>query len=338
MEHLAGEPDMNCPVCQQREPDRPLVCDADRGRLGRLLREIPDLYAELGQQDDMPDQRAPDIVILSTADRDGRRHPLPLYDPVRAALPSTARAASNGGRVSGTPEASAPVNLDLVDLTAHPRGQNGQDSRVPLVVTRPVTVTVRRVEVVTVVHEERDAAGEMVQWRERVPVEVEEEQTWTERVPVHGGYGQPVLVPAGDQIGYLPAASLLDAWVTDWRLMRGKGEGLPRPVVDEMCAWLLDRLDEACDQHPAVGEFAADLGDLHSTLRAVLGLTGPWPELLRGVPCRRCDVASLARLPVAHYGAQQYIECGSCGDLMTPEEYERWTQLLAAGVRGRKTA
>jgi hypothetical protein len=276
-----------CVVCQRREPHRPLVCDADRALLGRLLREIPDLYAELGDQAEPAEPVG--VLLLDDGEFDA-----PAAYEVMPLPAGPVRIASGGSRVSGTPEAPVPVSLDLVDLTAPARAgsllphANAELHQASAVVVRTKTM-------------ERHTYA----------------ARWT------------------DQIGHLSVATVLDFWATDWRGARAKGEGLPRPVVGEMCTWLLDRLEDACDDHPAVDEFAADLQDVHSTLRAVLGLTGPWPELLRGVPCRRCDVVSLARLPVGHYGAQQYIECGSCGDLMTPEEYERWTQLLAASVRGR---
>jgi hypothetical protein len=40
-------------------------------------------------------------------------------------------------------------------------------------------------------------------------------------------------------------------------------------------------------------------------------------------------------MPPRHYGQQQFVECPTCGDLMTPDEYDRWCQLLAASLRGR---
>lgn len=274
-----------CVVCQKRTPDRPLVDDACRSRLRRLLDEIPELYAELTEDVDLVEVDG--VLVLDDGTFDG---PV-AYDVVRlgaARISGTATA----GRVSGTPEAPVPVNLDLVDLTAPARAgsylphANAELHAVAAIVTRTRTL------------ERHEYAAQ-----------------WT------------------DQIGHLSVATTLDAWVRDWRGHRTKREGWPAATVGDMAGWLGDRLDDACDDHPAVDEFAADISDVHAALRGVLGLIGPWPELLRGVPCRRCDTAALSRMPPKEYGVQQYIECGECGDLMTPEEYERWTQLLAASAR-----
>lgn len=72
-----------CVVCQKRQPNRPLVCDGDRLRLARDLRELPDLYALLP-------------TVLAKAD-------------------------SAGVKVSGSREAPIPVSLDVVDLLSPAR-------------------------------------------------------------------------------------------------------------------------------------------------------------------------------------------------------------------------
>lgn len=153
------------------------------------------------------------------------------------------------------------------------------------------------------------------------------------RAGSRGPHTRGVLGLDDDQIGDLSAATVLDAWVTDWIGHRGKGEHRPEPTVPVLCRWLADRWQDACDDHPAVDEVALDLRDLHGRLRGALGLIGPFPELCDGVPCRRCDRRALYRMP-----GSEYIECSACPDLMTMDEYERWCGLLAASVRGRKIA
>lgn len=61
----------------------------------------------------------------------------------------------------------------------------------------------------------------------------------------------------------------------------------------------------------------------------------PKPELCEGVPCKsiECDLKTLYRVP-----GSDYIECASCGNLLTEAEYQAWCKLLAADARGRKTA
>lgn len=130
----------------------------------------------------------------------------------------------------------------------------------------------------------------------------------------------------GDQIGQLSVATVLDSWVRDWRETRDMREALPDPTVPALGRWLTDRLDWACSDHPAVDEFAAEIRNLHRVVRTVVGVNDIRPEHL-DVPCRRCDLLDLHRLP-----GQDRVECGSCGDLLTEEEYLRWCGLLVADV------
>jgi hypothetical protein len=240
----------DCPICQRRPPDRPLVCEPDRAWLARVLREIPDLYAAL--------------------------------DPADGAMRS-----SGGPKVSGTTEAPVPVDLELVDLTAPARA----GSLLP------------------------HANGAMRQQSSVIPR--------TKTLELHA-----YAAVWSDQIGGLSVATTLDSWARDWREQRHRGETMPVPTVLVLAGWLGDRLGDACDSHPAVDEFAADMRDLHRRLRGALGLLGPWPELCDGVPCRCCDTRSLYRVP-----GSDYVECATCPELMTEDEYHRWTELLAASAR-----
>ena len=135
----------------------------------------------------------------------------------------------------------------------------------------------------------------------------------------------PVHDPYGDQIGHPGVATILDSWARDWQTYLDVS--LPSPTVTLLCGWLLRWLDKACDTHPAIDEFAAEILDLVRTLRRAIGVAGPAVELL-DVPCRKCEWLSLAPIP-----RQDRIECLNCGDLSTGDEYTRWTGLLAAGVQ-----
>jgi hypothetical protein len=131
-----------------------------------------------------------------------------------------------------------------------------------------------------------------------------------------------------DQIGYLSAATVLDGWCRDFAETRR--ESAPEPIPAAQCRYLADRLDWAFNTHPAVDEFAGEVGDLWHTLRRAAGLTMPQPELCAGVPCRRvdCDLKTLYRVP-----GSDYIECASCGLLLTQDEYAAWCGLLSAAAR-----
>jgi hypothetical protein len=132
--------------------------------------------------------------------------------------------------------------------------------------------------------------------------------------------------PHGDQAGHISVATLLDSWVRDWRDVLRLHEGLPTPTVMVLSTWLSNRIDRACADHPAIDEFAAEIRDLVRSLRRVTGVSEVRPEHL-DVPCRRCDLLDLHRLP-----GEDRVECSSCGDLLTGAEYLRWVKLVAADV------
>jgi hypothetical protein len=135
-----------------------------------------------------------------------------------------------------------------------------------------------------------------------------------------------------DQVGYPSVASVLDQWARDWLdTLPNIGEYLPAPTVPVLLDWLGKRLGVACDRHPAVDEFAGEVHDLLWACRRAAGEVPPRPELCGGVPCRRCDLMTLYRVP-----GSDWIECGSCPDLMSADEYARWVGILAANARTRR--
>jgi hypothetical protein len=132
---------------------------------------------------------------------------------------------------------------------------------------------------------------------------------------------------SGDQIGYPSAATVLDGWCA--MFAEERRESTPKPEVATQSRWLLDRLDELF-KHPAVDECAKEIGDLWHTLRRACGLTMPQPELCTGIPCRRvdCDMKTLWKIP-----GSDWIECASCGLLLSQDDYASWCRLLAASAR-----
>jgi hypothetical protein len=138
-----------------------------------------------------------------------------------------------------------------------------------------------------------------------------------------------------DQTGTLSVATILDTWVRDWRNTLWPDQRLPVPTVPELARWLRNRAQDAADKHPTVDEFAAEIKDLRYALRRQLGETAAQPETepYKGVACKKCDLRGvLMRRP-----GSEYVECGSCGLLLTEEELAEWTQRLAGyerSVRG----
>jgi hypothetical protein len=133
-----------------------------------------------------------------------------------------------------------------------------------------------------------------------------------------------------DQVGYLSAATTLDAWCRD--IAPDRRESVPEPTPAVQCQWLLDRLEDVF-KHPAVDEMAKDVGDLWHALRRSAGLTMPKEELCPGVPCRsiECDLKTLVRLP-----GSEWVECRSCGNLLSEVEYQEWCRMVRAPLCGLK--
>lgn len=136
-----------------------------------------------------------------------------------------------------------------------------------------------------------------------------------------------------DQIGNLSAATVLDQWVRDIRDTLFPDQHLPPAVVDELVAWLRNRLQDVCDRHPAVVEFAEEIRSLRSALRSAAGGTEAKPERCDGVPCRRCDLMTL-------YRHADRVECinPDCMSILLEDEYLAWVKTLAAEQRLKRHA
>lgn len=129
----------------------------------------------------------------------------------------------------------------------------------------------------------------------------------------------------GDQVGHIAAASILDSWVEDWRSHRARGEGRPLPTVVILADWLGVRLADACQDHPAIDEFAADIRRLRRALAAVVGDGPVRPERLPA-PCPGCDLVTLVK-------DDGDVRCRACGGWWTYEQYTEWVGALARSAR-----
>jgi hypothetical protein len=120
--------------------------------------------------------------------------------------------------------------------------------------------------------------------------------------------------------------TLLDTWVRNIREHRGRGEGLPLLSVSRLVNWLTVRLDDTCDTFEPVADMASDFRHLRGVLRAHLGLAGPDITYKDG-RCPKCDRHELYQ----HAGSDR-IECGSCPNLLTLDEYAAWARLSATNL------
>lgn len=331
-QHHEGQGDGRlCVICQERHVERPDVCEPCRRRIARQLGEVDDYCAELAQPTQLEAEHWPRRYALKGADL-GVAQAIPVYDPdapgevhrdtkgkplhrdpIAATLPAgPVRGANTDSRISGSREPAAPLNLDGLDLLGHPvkdprTHQVAASTRDTLI---PWVRTTRRTVLVEVI-----AHGEP-EWRAVT--------TWT-REAVRDDAGRPMLIPAQDQTGVQPVAVILDQWVRNWIDHRPQHhEHVPQPEVGALIGWLGNRLQWACDHHPAIDDFATELDELRGQLRRALGLTEPRPELHDGVPCKSCDKMTLQTQP-----GDDYVECDTCGRLYTGAEFADWVKLTA---------
>lgn len=220
------------------------------------------------------------------------------YAKVELTRPST-----GGAKVSGSRTPPLPLAVDALDATMPARHGAVADDLVPLYET--VTVDV-------LVYEPTNPAADGYPMR-TVPMQVRRRQRDARGILAYG--------LSGDQIGEPSVPAVLDSWAQDWQ--SHEWSTLPVPTVPALAGWLGKQLNWACDEHPAVDDFAYELAQLVAGVRPI----APRAELKRGVPCRGCDKVTLFRWP-----GSDYVECGSCDVLMTPDEYERWIQLIAMPV------
>ncbi len=132
-----------------------------------------------------------------------------------------------------------------------------------------------------------------------------------------------------DHIGQIPVANHLAIIAGDWWETGFSDHTPPAPTIAALTTWMRNRLDWACDNHPAIADQAEEIKELNTTLRAAAGDFPARPTLCDGVACKRCDNRTLFRKP-------PWVECDTCGLLYSDQEYEAWIRLLAAAARAAK--
>lgn len=133
----------------------------------------------------------------------------------------------------------------------------------------------------------------------------------------------------GDQIGFLPVASVLDAWARYVRRQLHPDFHLPGDQVDALVAVLHRDLDDVCDRMPDVlPQLACDLRALAAAMRVVLRDTEPVPQPLLGVRCGNCRKMST----LVEWPGGQYTECGACGQLYNPADRDALGKAQVADV------
>ncbi len=180
----------------------------------------------------------------------------------------------------------------------------------------------------------QQSAGQRVTGSREAPVPISLDVVDLAAGARNGGLTEQAAKHPGDQIGQIAVASILDQWVRDWRDEMAFAQSLPVPTVPELARWLRDRCEWACDRHPAIDEFAAEMRKLRAVLRGQLGLIEPDPEFCNGVVCKACDHFALYRTIDGKYG----VVCDECGMLYTDEEFTEWVALVEADAKQRVKA
>ena len=129
-----------------------------------------------------------------------------------------------------------------------------------------------------------------------------------------------------DQHGPINPIDMLWSWARNWLADRHKGETGPRPDLTSVIYWLRTRLEWACDDHPAIDDFAREVRDAVTNLREALQLRR-YVQRYRE-PCPRCDTRALYREVDAERGASKWVQCGNCNSLWQESEFARLSIIL----------
>lgn len=286
----------SCPVCTRRDPHYGRVCEPCRDWQPLALASIAEKWA------------AAVALLVPDPEPDDRLNAWGRpCDPIAARLSAgPAGETAFDGRVSGSREPSVPLDLDLHDLLGAVVRDGG----------RPVDVTGDNWVPAT------DGEG-LPRWRQVNGV-------WE-----HLG-GWPRMVPAGDQIGHVPVAVIIDQEVRAWADAGAPGSKFrPVPALPVMVGWLADRLPWAFDSYEPIEAFTATIRHVRGRLMAALGEFDPPPEPCVGVQCKRCDKRMLFRTQ----DGSGDVECQhpDCRKIYGQEEYADWAKHLGGYERSKRT-
>lgn len=337
----------SCPACRTRdpEPEDGRVCGPCRRWLPVALRSIVEKTAELpelvepeplvdGQQYWHWHPRRRDPVTKELLPPEGEwRYRQPLA-PVggAGAVPGERRAP----RVSGTRDPAAPVRLDVLDLLAPVVREGGRPvdglsvdswaTKVPRVEPgAEVELRVRQLRMVPIRDKDDWIVDERLEENFRTSV-VRERRLVLDR-----------LVSAGDQVGQVPVAAVLDQEVRAWIDAGAPGARFrPVPTVPVLAHWLLNRLDWACDNYEPIDEFVAVLRRLRGVLMAALDEFDPEPEPCRGVECNRCDQRMLFRRNDGT--GDVFCDNPDCAKVFSAKDYAEWVKHLGAYERSQRSS
>lgn len=112
------------------------------------------------------------------------------------------------------------------------------------------------------------------------------------------------------------------------------------PAISEAARFIERHFDWLMQHHQreAAEAFGTEILALFRRAQRVTKTDEPRPVTCNGVPCPRCDMMALERELHTDGSETGYVRCRYCPNLLSHDEYERWTKLLAAPHRKKVAA
>lgn len=148
---------------------------------------------------------------------------------------------------------------------------------------------------------------------------------------ITGTKGTPSPSPSVDAVDEL--VRLLEFWEDAHREHAGHGFRPARAYSNRVLHavhYLHEHL-AAVLASPHAEEFGRDINRAWTHARRLTGQDQA--RTRKPIPCPGCDLLTLS-----HDAGAKYIDCRSCGRLLTFAEYDSWARLAAAGATTRRTA
>ncbi|MBM0235946.1 hypothetical protein JNW88_00390 [Micromonospora sp. ATA32] len=234
-------------------------------------------------------------------------------------------------------EAPAPIDLHIHDLLGDVIRDGGRpidvtgDNWIPASRLTPVNVNHDRFRVTEWLEESDDGTTTI----RREGRHVRQRLTVMDRQARRDANGRAVMIPAGDQIGVVPVAQVLDQEVRAWIDAGAPGSRYrPTPTIPHLVDWLDKRLDWACDHYAGIDVFADAVQRVRGQMMGALGEFDVEAEQCEGVPCSRCDLRMLFR----RQDGTGDVECQNpdCLKVFTVEQYRDLVAYEAAEERAQR--
>lgn len=134
---------------------------------------------------------------------------------------------------------------------------------------------------------------------------------------------------------------VLDDWATavwEERHLTAQRPARQGPRISASTTVLITHFDWLIAEHPnpeASELFGLEIRRVHARASRLTHISDVRPERCDGVACPKCDLMMLEHDLDWQGRATGRIACRNCEALLSMAEYERWTKMLSAPLRGR---